>query len=82
MERIDDLVRKGRCLMVRPDVMTVESTTLDRQRLEESYRMGHAQALRELPRWREFLFGSPTAGPRTRPAPTRPLAGDANYVWL
>ena len=82
MERIEKLARQGRCLIVHPDVMPVESTTLDLQRLEASYRMGHAQALRELPRWREFLFGSPTAGPRTRPIPTRPFTGDANYVWL
>lgn len=81
-ERIERLAREGRCLVVRPDVMPVESTTFDVPRLEESYKMGHAQALRELPRWREFLFGSATAGPRTRPAPSRPLVGDAEYVWL
>ncbi|MEE0028407.1 MAG: DUF6363 domain-containing protein, partial [Atopobiaceae bacterium] len=73
---------KGRCLIVRPDVMPVESTTMDLRQLEESFRMGHAQALRELPRWREFLFGSATAGPRTRPRAARPLLGDADYIWL
>lgn len=81
-ERIEQLARKGRCLVVRPDVMPVESMTFDVQRLEESYAMGRAQALRELPRWREFLFGSATAGPRTRPAPSRPIVGDADYIWL
>lgn len=82
MERIEELERKGRCLIVRPDVMPVESTTMDLRQLEESFRMGHAQALRELPRWREFLFGSATAGPRTRPRASRPLLGDADYIWL
>ena len=81
-ERIEQLARDGSCLIVRPDVMPVESTTIDVARLEESFAMGHAQALRELPRWREFLFGSATAGPRTRPEPTRVLSGDVNYVWL
>ena len=82
MRRIEDLARQGRCLIVYPEVMSVESTTMDAHKLKESYRMGHAQALRELPRWREFLFGSSTAGPRTRPVPTRPLMGTADYLWL
>ncbi len=82
MDRVQQLANEGRCLIVRPDVMPVESTTFDMSRLEESYALGHAQALRELPRWREFLFGSATAGPRTRPAPSKPLTGDATRVWL
>lgn len=81
-ERIEQLAREGRCLIVRPDVMPVESTTIDVARLEESFAMGRAQALRELPRWREFLFGSAKAGPRTRPTPSRVLLGDASHVWL
>ena len=81
-ERIEQLAREGRCLIVRPDVMPVESTTFDGAMLEASYAMGHAQALRELPRWREFLFGSPTAGPRTRPVPQRVLMGDDRRIWL
>lgn len=82
MERIDRLAAEGRCLIVRPDAMLVESTTFDVALLEQSYELGHAQALRELPRWREFLYGSSTAGPRTRPAPTRPVSGNADYLQL
>ena len=81
-ERIERLAEEGRCLVVRPDNMFVESTTFDVAKLEASYAAGHAQALRELPRWREFLFGSETAGPRTRAVPERPLHGDADYLWL
>lgn len=81
-DRIERLAREGRCLIVRPDAMTVESTTFDTERLEASFEMGRAQALRELPRWRAFLFGSPTAGPRTRRAPDTVVLGDASRVWL
>lgn len=81
-ERIEQLAREGRCLIVRPDVMPVESMTLDVQRLEDSFAMGRAQALRELPRWRAFLFGSETAGPRTRPVPAKATLGDATHIWL
>lgn len=81
-ERIEQLAREGRCLIVRPDVMPVESMTLDVQRLEDSFAMGRAQALRELPRWRAFLFGSETAGPRTRPVPAKTTLGDATHIWL
>jgi predicted patatin/cPLA2 family phospholipase len=82
MERVEELERAGRCLIVRPERMDVESTTYDLHKLEESFDQGHAQALRELPRWREFLFGSATAGPRTRPTPTHPVVGTATHVTL
>ncbi len=82
LDRIDQLAREGRCLIVRPDAMTVESTTFDVERLEASYEMGHAQGLRELPRWREFLFGSPVAGPRTRRVPNKIAYGDAENLYL
>lgn len=82
MERIEGLAQEGRCLIVYPDVMPVESTTFDLQRLEESFALGRAQALRELPRWREFLFGSSTAGPRTRSVPNSPYLGDASHIWI
>lgn len=81
-ERIERLAREGRCLIVRPDSMDVESTTFEVRQLAASYERGHAQALRELPRWRTFLFGSQTAGPRTRPIPERVMTGDATYLHL
>lgn len=82
MERIEGLEREGRCLIVRPDVMAVSSTTFDTEQLAASFDAGRAQALRELPRWREFLFGSPTAGPRTRPIPRKPVLGGPGYIEL
>ena len=82
MRRIEEMEREGRCLIVRPDRMAVESTTFDTKLLEESFAAGRAQALRELPRWREFLFGSPVAGPRTRPTPRNPVLGGPGYIEL
>lgn len=55
MRRIERLEKEGRCLVVRPDVMEVESTTFDVNRLETSFRRGREQALRELDRWLEFI---------------------------
>ena len=82
MRRIEEMEREGRCLIVRPDHMAVESTTFDTERLAASFAAGRAQALRELPRWREFLYGSPVAGPRTRPTPRKPVLGDPRYIEL
>lgn len=42
---------------MRPDEMPVKSTTLDVARLYASYELGHRQALRDYPRWEEWLFG-------------------------
>lgn len=55
MRRIEQLEQEGRCLIVRPDVMEVESTTFDVARLEASFERGREQALRELDRWLEFI---------------------------
>lgn len=82
LDRIETLAKEGRCLVVRPDVMPVESTTFDVQRLAASFDMGHAQALRELPRWREFLFGSSSAGPRVGAAPKHPVTGGPSFLEL
>ena len=79
-ERIKKLEEAGACLTVRPDVMPVSSTTVDVEELERSFEMGRAQALRELPRWRQFLFGSPTAGPTSRPTTARPITGGPGYI--
>jgi predicted patatin/cPLA2 family phospholipase len=57
MERIQRLADDGRCLIVRPDAMPVSSLTLDTNKLDASFYMGRAQALRDLPQWEEFLFG-------------------------
>lgn len=57
MERIQRLADDGKCLVVRPDAMPVSSLTLDTNKLDASFYMGRAQALRDLPQWEELLFG-------------------------
>ncbi len=51
--------REGRCLVIRPDMMPVKSTTLDPVALRTAYALGEAQARRDMPRYKEFLFGDP-----------------------
>lgn len=57
MDHLESLERDGRAFVVRPDTMPIKSTTLDVAALYQAYELGHAQALRELSRWEEFLFG-------------------------
>jgi predicted patatin/cPLA2 family phospholipase len=45
----------GAVLVVRPDSMPVSDGTLNSTKLEAAYQQGYAQALRELPRLREYL---------------------------
>lgn len=68
VERMEQLEREGRLLMICPESMFVKSTTLDVQKLRDSYFLGYEQGVRELPRIREFLFGSADAGPHANPA--------------
>ena len=47
--------------------MPVKNSTVNQDKLLAAYNMGHAQGERELPRLREFVFGSAEGGPhRTR----------------
>lgn len=57
IDHLLELEREGRAFIVRPDEMPVKSTTLDVARLYASYELGHRQALRDYPRWEEWLFG-------------------------
>lgn len=82
LERVEELERQGHCLIVRPDEMIVESTTFDVPLLRRSFELGRAHALRDLPRWREFLFGSSTAGPHAGTKATRPTLGVPGYVEI
>lgn len=59
LDRIEQMEREGRCMVVRPDMMPVASTTTDRTALKTAYALGHAQALRDMPSYKEFLFGDP-----------------------
>lgn len=81
-QRIQALEEEGACLTVHPDEMPVNSMTLDVSQLERAFEMGRAQALRELPRWRDFLFGSPTAGPSSRGAAAHPIVGGPGYLEI
>ena len=64
LDHVEELAAQGRALVIYPDEMPVKNTTVNARRLAAAYDAGHAQYLREMPRVREFLFGSPDAGPR------------------
>lgn len=55
LDHVEELEREGRAWVFRPDTMPVRSTTIDTPRLEESYRLGHEQAVRDFPRMMEWL---------------------------
>ena len=82
MDRIERLERDGRCLIVRPDEMPVESTTFDVPILERTFEMGRAHALRDLPLWRDFLFGGKSFGPHVGKSAAHPVTGGAGYVSI
>ncbi len=64
LARIEQLERDGRCLVIYPDIMPVESTTLDVAELRNAYLLGYDQATQDLPRLRQFLFGAVDGGPQ------------------
>ena len=67
LDHVHELEREGRCLAIYPDEMPVKNSTVNQDKLLAAYNMGHAQGERELPRLREFVFGSAEGGPhRTR----------------
>lgn len=55
LDRVAALERMGQVLVIRPDDMPVSNGTLDSRKLEAAYQQGYTQALRELPRLREFV---------------------------
>ncbi len=57
MEHVEELERKGRALVIRPDIVPVKSTTIKTPELLRSYDLGYEQALRDWPRVEEHLFG-------------------------
>lgn len=64
LEHVEQLEREGRALVLCPDEMPVENATVNPRKLAAAYEAGRAQYLRDLPRVREFLFGSATGGPQ------------------
>ncbi|QOY60751.1 patatin-like phospholipase family protein [Thermophilibacter immobilis] len=67
LEHVEELAEEGRALIVYPDEMPVSSTTTSPKKLAAAYEAGHAQGVKEIGRWREFLFGAPDAGPPAGP---------------
>ena len=57
MEHVEELERRGRALVIRPEIMPVKSTTIKTPELLRSYDLGYEQALRDWPRVEEYLFG-------------------------
>ena len=55
LDRLLALEASGDALVIWPDEMPVESSTLDRNLLEVAFAMGRRQGLRELGRIREFV---------------------------
>ena len=74
---MEELAEKGRALVIYPDEMPVENATVNPRKLKAAYEAGHAQYVREVPRLREFLFGSADGGPR----PADPDEG-TGYITL
>lgn len=68
IERMLELEREGRCLIIRPESMYATSTTTNVEVLRDSYLLGYEQGVRELPAIRRFCFGSEEAGPHPEPA--------------
>lgn len=64
LERLERLAAAGSIYVVWPEHMMVSSGTTSATLLNAQYAAGRAQGIRELPRWREFLFGSAEAGPQ------------------
>ena len=67
LEHVEALEREGRALVLYPDEMPVENATVNPRKLNAAYEAGREQYLREMPRVREFLFGSATGGPQMDP---------------
>ena len=55
LDEIDELERDGKAHVFCPETMTIKNTTIDQALLKENYRMGYAQAQRDLPALLEFL---------------------------
>lgn len=55
LDRIAVLEREDRVLVIRPDTMPVSNGTLNTPKLEAAYDLGYAQAIRELPRIRDYV---------------------------
>lgn len=64
LDHVEQLAEEGRALVLYPDEMPVENSTVNARKLRAAYEAGHQQYLREMPRVREFLFGSPDGGPQ------------------
>ncbi len=57
MEQIERLEAEGKALVVRPGHMSIRSGTTNRAKLEDAYRAGYRLAIREMDKWKAFLYG-------------------------
>lgn len=55
LDEFDELENEGRAFLVCPETMPVTNMETNYNKLLESYRLGHAQGRRDLPRWKKFL---------------------------
>lgn len=53
---IEQLEREGRAIVIRPDVMILDSMIVDYDKAEKTYYMGYIQGMRDLNHWKEFLL--------------------------
>lgn len=55
LDDLEELEREGRALIVRPEAMPVDNSTLQWERLDRSWKLGEAQGAREVDRIRRWL---------------------------
>lgn len=60
LDHLTELESQGKAFVVRPDYMPVTSTTMDPTTLSTAYDLGHAQAMRDMAAYKEFIFGDPS----------------------
>lgn len=53
---IEQLEKEGKAIVVRPDLMMLDSMIIDYEKAEKTYYMGYIQGMRDLDKWKKFLF--------------------------
>ncbi|MDF2654121.1 MAG: phospholipase [Bacillota bacterium] len=57
LDELETLEQEGKAFLVYPQTMPVTNREVNYSKLEESYRLGYEQGKREVPEWKEYLFG-------------------------
>lgn len=63
LDHVEAMAEEGRAFIVYPEDLGLESTTVNPHKLSAAFEAGRARAQRDLPLWREFLFGTRDGGP-------------------